>query len=146
MRDNGIDPSAHWLVHKAISDSDAPVLFPVGAPGVGSNNCFGTNTGNSRQIYADLIIRDGDPKAALRSFLADNTTGFTQPVHPGLPQMTEVKSVSAITLGGYPRTFDRVDFLEADIQQSEIVVFPPFMDALRESPTDPYRHAQQRCP
>ncbi len=132
MRDNGIDPAAHWLVQKAISDSDAPVLFPVGAPGVGSNNCFSTNRSDSRQIYADLIIRDADPKAALRSIFADNTTGFTQPVHPGLPQMTEIKFVSAITLADLLTPFDRVDFVEADIQQSEIVVFPPFMDALRK--------------
>ena len=132
MRDNGIDPTAHWLVQKAVSDSEAPVLFPVGAPGVGSNNCFSTNGPDSRQIYADLIIRDADPKAALRSILADNTTGFTQPVHPGLPQMTEVKFISAITLGDLLAPFDRVDFVEADIQQSEILVFPPFMDALRK--------------
>ena len=66
-----------------------------------------------------------DPKAALRSIFADNTTGFTQPVHPGLPQMTEIKFVSAITLADLLTPFDRVDFVEADIQQSEIVVFPP---------------------
>ena len=132
MRDNGIDPDAHWLVPMAISDSNEPVLFPVGAPGVGSNNCFGTNTRNSRKIYADLIIRDGDPNMALRSLLVEKTTGFTQPVHPGLPQMTEVKAVSAVTLADILRTFDLVDFLEADIQQSEIVVFPPFIDILRD--------------
>ena len=27
--------------------------------------------------------------------------------------------------------FDLVDFLEADMQQSEIVVFPPYMDILK---------------
>jgi hypothetical protein len=30
-----------------------------------------------------------------------------------------------------PRSFDFVDFIEADIQQSEIVVFSPFIDAIR---------------
>jgi hypothetical protein len=132
MRDNGIDPNVHWLVPMAISDSHEPVLFPVGAPGIGSNNCFSTNTANSRRIYADLIIRDGDPDTALRSLLVDNTTGFTQPVHPELPYMTEVKVVSAVTLEDLLGPFDRVDFIEADIQQSEIVVFPPFIDALRK--------------
>jgi hypothetical protein len=131
MRDNGIDPDAHWLVPMAISDTCDPVLFPVGAPGIGSNNCFSTNAAESRRIYADLIIRDGDPSAALRSLLVDNSTGLTQPVHPGMPQITEVKVVSALTLDELLGPFDIVDFIEADIQQSEIVVFPPFIDALR---------------
>ena len=43
MRDNGIDPAAHWLLPMAISDSNEPVLFPVGAAGTGSNNCYATN-------------------------------------------------------------------------------------------------------
>jgi hypothetical protein len=132
MRHNGIDPNVHWLLPMAISDSNEPVLFPVGSPGIGSNNCFASNTLNSRRIYVDLIIRDRDPNAALRSLLLDNTTGFMQPVHPGLPYMTEVKVVSAITLPDLLGPFDRIDFIEADIQQSEIVVFPPYIDALRK--------------
>jgi hypothetical protein len=132
MRDNGIDPDAQWLIPMAISSSREPVLFPVGSPGIGSNNCFATNAANSRRIYADLIVRDGNPETALRSLLVDNATGFTQPVHPGLPYMTEVKLVSAVTLEDLLGPFDRVDFIEADIQQSEIIVFPPFMDILRK--------------
>jgi len=132
MRMNGIDPLAHWLIPMALSDSHEPVLFPVGASGVGSNNCVSTNAANSRDIYARLIIRDGNPDEALRSLLVDNTTGITQPVHPGLPYMTEVKVVSAMTLEDLLGPFDCVDFIEADIQQSEIVVIPPFIEALRK--------------
>ena len=33
FRDNGIDPDEHWLLHSALSDSNRPVLFPVGSPG-----------------------------------------------------------------------------------------------------------------
>ncbi len=131
MRDNGIDPGAHWLVPMAVSDSHEPVLFPVGAPASGRTIALLRTRPNSRRIYADLIIRDGDPNAALRGLLVDNTTGFTQPVHPGLPYMTEVKVVSAITIEDLLGPFDRVDFLEVDIQQSEIVAIPPFIDALR---------------
>ena len=132
MRDNGIDPAAHWLVPMAVSDSNQPVLFPVGAPGTGSNNCVGTNAQESRKIYADLIIRDGDPDVALRNLFISNSTGLTQPVHPGLTEMTEVKFVSAITLTDLLGPFDIVDFLEADIQQSEIIVFPPCIRLLRK--------------
>ena len=132
MRTNGIDPDNHWLLPMAVSDSREPVLFPVGAPGVGSNNCISTNITQSREIYADLIVRDGDPKAALRNLFVSNSTGITQPVHPGLSFMTEVKMVSALTLEDLLGPFDRVDFIEADIQQSEIIVFPPTIDTLRQ--------------
>jgi hypothetical protein len=46
--------------------------------------------------------------------------------------MAEIKLVSAITLRELLRPFERIDYLEADIQQSEIVVFPPFIDLLRK--------------
>jgi len=132
MRFNGIDPHTHWLIPMALSDSREPVLFPVGAPGIGSNNCVSTNAAASRDIYARLIIRDGNVDQALRSLMVDNTTGITEPVHPGLPYMTEVKVVSAVTIEDLLGPFDCVDFIEADMQQSEIVVIPPFIDALRK--------------
>jgi len=43
----------------------------------------------------------------------------------------EIKLVSTITLRDVLSPFDRVDYLEADIQQSEIFVIPPFMDLLK---------------
>ena len=43
----------------------------------------------------------------------------------------EIKLMSAVTLKDILGPFDRVDYLEVDIQQSEIVVFPPFMDMVR---------------
>src|SRR6185437_2472566 len=42
MQNNGIDPDQQWIVPLAISDTIEPVFFPVGAPGVGSNNCYST--------------------------------------------------------------------------------------------------------
>jgi len=40
--------------------------------------------------------------------------------------------VSSITLADVLSPFDFVDFLEADMQQSEIVVFPPCMELLKQ--------------
>ena len=40
MRDNGIDPEQHWLIGSCISDTNAPMLFPVGSPGSGAQNGF----------------------------------------------------------------------------------------------------------
>lgn len=131
-RDNGIDPAAHWLVQMAISDRNEPVLFPIGAPGSGAQNCFSTNEADARVNYADDFIRAGRAEEALRNLLLHNTTGITKALVPGESFLAEIKMVSAITLRELLGPFDRVDYLEADIQQSEILVFPPFIDLLRK--------------
>ncbi len=46
--------------------------------------------------------------------------------------MAEIKSLSSITLRDLLSPFDFVDYVEADMQQSEILVFPPCIGLLRE--------------
>ncbi len=131
MRDNGIDPDDHWLVPLAISDRNDPVLFPVGSPGTGAQNCVATNEATSREIYAREIIGTGRLEEALRNLLVRNTTGLTKDLVPGSNFMAEIKVMSATTLADVLGPFDCVDYLESDIQQSEILVFPPFIDLLK---------------
>ncbi len=131
MRDNGIEPDEQWLLQAAISDSNQPVLFPIGSPGTGAQNCVATNEAPARQAYADELIAAGAADKALRSLLVDNTTGISKDIVPGQNFMTEIKFVSAITLKDLLGPFDMVDYLESDIQQSEILVFPPYMDLLK---------------
>jgi hypothetical protein len=131
MRDNGIDPDDHWLVPLAISDRNDPVLFPVGSPGTGAQNCVSTNEAISREIYAREIIGSGRLEEALRNLLVHNTTGLTKDLVPGSNFMAEIKLMSATTLADVLGPFDLVDYLESDIQQSEILVFPPFIDLLK---------------
>ena len=131
MRDNGIDPDRQWLLETAISDRNTPVLFPVGAPGSGAQNCVATNRPAMREVYADELIAAGRSDEALRSLLVDNTTGITKSLVAGSNLTAEVKIVSAVTLRDLLGPFDVVDYLESDIQQSEIVVFPPYMDLLK---------------
>jgi hypothetical protein len=131
FRDNGIDPDAHWLVPLAVSDTNNPVFFPVGGPGVGSNNCFSTNETAARRVYADTLIAAGRTEGALRSLLLHNTTGLTKDLVPGHDVKGEIKLVSSITLKELLGPFDCVDYVESDIQQSEILVFPPYIDLLR---------------
>jgi hypothetical protein len=130
MRDNGMDPDAHWIVQAAISNNNNPVLFPVGWPGLGIQNCYGTNEDNSRKVYADEIIASGRANDAIRNIFLNNSTGIIKNLVPGHDFPGEIKIVSAVTLGDLLCPFDVVDYLESDIQQSEIVVFPPFMGAL----------------
>ena len=56
---------------------------------------------------------------------------MTKDLVPGHNFMAEIKLVSAVTLRDVLGPFDFVDYLEADIQQSESIVFPPFLDLLK---------------
>jgi len=130
MQDNGIDPDDHWLVPLALSDHNDPVLFPVGSPGTGAQNCVATNEPLAREIYASDIIAKGRVEDALRNLLIHNTTGLTKDLIPGHNFMAEIKLMSAVTLADILGPFDLVDYLESDIQQSEILAFPPFINLL----------------
>jgi len=132
FRDNGIDPDDQWILETAISDSNAPVLFPVGAPGSGAQNCFATNQKDSREHYVRELIKTGNIEHALRNLLLRNTTGLTKSLVPGYDFNAEIKLLSAVTLKDILGPFDFIDYVESDIQQSEIVVFPPFIDLLKK--------------
>jgi len=130
FRDNGIDPDRQWIVEAAMSDTNAPVFFPVGSPGTGAQNCFSTNEQNARAAYVKELIGRGADEA-LRNLLLHNTTGITKSLVPGHDFRAEIKLLSAVTLKDVLGPFDFVDYLEADIQQSEITVFPPYMGLLK---------------
>jgi hypothetical protein len=131
MRDNGIDPDEHWLIQAAITDNNNPLFFPVGAPGSGAQNSFATNEAAARQHYVRALIDSGRPDQALRDLLLHNTTGITKNLLPGDGFEAEITLLSAVTLADILAPLPYVDYLEADIQQSEILVFPPFMHLLR---------------
>jgi hypothetical protein len=131
MRDNGIDVEKQWLIQAALSDRNTPVLFPVGAPGTGANNCISTNEDKSRQIYAAQIIASGHAEEAVRNLIIKNSTGIMKDLVPGENFHAEIKILSAITLNDVLGPFDFIDYVESDIQQSEIVVFPAALDALK---------------
>jgi hypothetical protein len=132
MVDNDIDPEAHWLVPMAISNHNDPVLFPVGSPGSGANNCVATNDPGERQMLVESIISKGKSAEVLRELMLHNSTGIVKNMLPEGEAMGEIKSLSSITLRDLLGPFDLVDYVEADMQQSEILVFPPCLDILRE--------------
>lgn len=128
MAANGIDPEEHWIIQAALAADNEPVLFPIGAPGSGRTGCSDTNAALSRQTYAALISARGAAERALKNILLYNSTGLGYDLGAGFEG--EVKFVSAVTLRDVLAPFDRVDLLEADIQHSEISVFPPFISVL----------------
>jgi hypothetical protein len=131
MSDNGIDPDRQWLIRSALGADDAPIFFPVGSPGSGAQNCFSTNEASARKDYVDNFIQSGKTEEALRNLLLHNTTGLHKTLIPGTSFDSEIRLLSAITLKTVLGPFDRVDYLESDIQQSEIIVFPPAREELK---------------
>lgn len=132
FRDNGIDPDAQWLINAAISDRNTPVFFPIGGAGSGANNCMSTDTPAERKILAEQLIAQGKAGDTLRNLMLNNTTGVIKDLLPGQDVTGEIELISAVTLRDVLSAFDRVDYLEADIQQSEVRVFPPFIELLKK--------------
>jgi len=131
FRDNGIDPAAHWLLPCAMSDSNKPVLFPVGSAGSGANNCISTNELSARVAFAKQIIEAPDLTDRVYKLLVDGDTGIDFNLVPGLNLPARIQLISGITLTDLLAPFGFVDYLESDIQYSEIVVFPPAMDIIK---------------
>jgi hypothetical protein len=129
--DNGIDLESHWFVPMVVSDTNAPALFPVGSPGLGVHNAMWTNSFRERQIYLQEISRAGQSEEALQNLLMENRTGITRDI-TGRNHLAEIKFVSAITLYDLIAPFDVVDYIEADLQMSETIVFPPTIDMLNK--------------
>jgi hypothetical protein len=131
MRDNGIDPDDQWLLQSAIGPSNEPVFFPVGSPGLGAQNCICTNEQEARKSYLREFIAQGRTEEALANLLLHNSTGLQKDIIAGKNYLGEIRLVSSVTLADLLGPFERVDFLEADIQESERIVFPPFRPLLK---------------
>jgi hypothetical protein len=131
FRDNGIDPDQHWLLHAALSNSNRPVLFPVGSPGSGAQNCVATNNRPARMEFARAIMESPDLNQRVHNLIVDGDTGIEVNLVPGWNFPARIQILSAVTLADVLRPFDLVDYLESDIQQSEHLVFPPAMDVIQ---------------
>lgn len=130
FRDNGLDPDEHWIVQAAVSDRRDPVLFPIGAVGLGQADCTWTNDPNERKYWAQMVIRNQLSDDVVDKLLVDNRTGIKVPLVPGGPPLTELQYVSAVTLDDVLAPFDYIDYVESDLQHSEVIVFPPAMRQL----------------
>ena len=131
FRDNGIDPDDHWVLNCALSNTNQPVLFPVGESGSGVNNCIATNDPRSRRIYAQQLRDLPNVADLVYNLILEGKTGIEVVPVPGDRFRTHVEFVSAVTLNDVLGPFSVVDLLESDIQQSEVTVFPPAMDMVK---------------
>jgi hypothetical protein len=131
MRDNGIDQDRQWLIQAAIGESNAPVLFPVGAATIGGHNCVSTNDISARKNYIQMLLAEHRCKQALSDILLRNSTGIVKDLIADSNFTAEIQFVSCVTLSDVLGPFDFVDYVESDIQQSEMSVFLPAMDVMR---------------
>lgn len=131
MHENGIDPDEQWLIEAAVSGSNAPAFFPVGAPNAGSQNCLSTDNMPVREDYFRRTVAAGRTEEVLRNLLLHNSTGFKKEIAGDRGVPVEIKLVSCVTLGDLVGPFDRIDYIEADMQESEARAFPPYIDLLR---------------
>ena len=125
-------PEQQWLIETALAGSNDVVLFPVGAPGIGGHNCIATNQPSMRQELLDTVLAQGRAEQTLAGVLLRNSTGITKELLPGGNLIAEIRLVSCMTLRDLLGPFQFVDYIEADMQQSEITFFPPYMDLLRQ--------------
>jgi hypothetical protein len=132
MRDNGVDPDEQWVIQAVMSDTNEPVFFPVGSPGLGAQNCISTNEAAERRRYFERVVEAGQATETLESLLVSNSTGLQKDIIAGHGSFGEIRLVSAITLRDLLTPLDRVDLLEADIQESEKIVFPPHRQLLKQ--------------
>ncbi len=131
MRDNQIDPDRQWVVQAALGGDNEPVLFPVGAAAIGGHNCVSTNDPAIRKHYLETLLAEGRSEQALTDILLRNSTGIIKNIVPGGDFAAEIQFVSCVTLDDVLGPFDFVDYVEADLQQSEVNVFAPALELLR---------------
>lgn len=130
--DNGIAPDEYWLLQAAMGASNEPVIFPDGSPGFGAQNAIATNCTAARLILAEQITGAGKSDTVVKNLMLTNSTGIEIDLDPSMKGqfVAELRFVSALTLDDLLAPFDRVDYVEADLQQSEAIVFPPAMAQL----------------
>ena len=129
--DNGLNPDEHWLLESVLGANNKPIIFPVGSPGSGAQNSFSTNEDAARVNYVNELVQSGNAEVALRRLLLENTTGIHKLLVANSDFDSEIQLLSAIPLDEVLGPFDRIDYLESDIQQSEIIVFPPARKTLK---------------
>ncbi len=89
------------------------------------------NEPRQRQRWVKELIYTGFADDALESLIVSNTTGLVKQFSAESSESFEIQYVSAVTLDHILAPFERVDYLESDIQHSEVIVFPPAMQQLK---------------
>ena len=128
---NGIDPDDHCIINTIVSDTNRPRIFTTSEVRTGANIAF-HDIRRPEQMFE--VVRQNDLcETVLKTLLTRQSTGLHVPLHGTDGVSGELEMVSALTVADILAPFDRVDYLEVDIQSSEGVALPPAMDALSKT-------------
>ena len=126
--ENGVPESALTLVNAAIAADNKPVLFPVSPTRTGAARAL-TQVSDTQAIFHN-VLEGGHAEKVLAGLLTEGRSGLFQSLG-GTDVNAELRMSSAVTLADVIGPQDHVDYLEIDIQSTELQVLPPFMDLLR---------------
>jgi hypothetical protein len=129
-----------------VSDCASPVLFYTGPAGWGASNCYFARVPLERQKLLDAIIADGRAKETLRDLLLHNSTGITKTLPWKSEPVTELKSVSAITLQEYSPVRSCRLCRSRYAAIGNFGLFAVYGFAAEKSATHPHRDARWRRP
>ena len=131
FRNNRIDPDDHAIINAVVSDTNRPVIFPTTEVRTGANFAF-----HGSEMVESLfeVIRDAELcERVLENLLRTRSTGLRMPPGGTGGVEAELEMVSALTVADILSPFDRVDYLEIDIQASEAIALPPAQDTLAKT-------------
>ncbi|MBM3509447.1 MAG: hypothetical protein FJX61_04815 [Alphaproteobacteria bacterium] len=125
LTENGIDPADHWLLNVAVSDRNRPLPFTSTPVRTGTN--FAMHQDAIREAIINAIVAHGKTADAVRQLIHEASTGITF----GLGAVkAEVELVSTVTVADVLGPLPFVDYLEIDMQASELTALPPAIGVL----------------
>ena len=129
MRNNGIDPDAHWLINALVGIDTMPKLFLLG------EGFYGNSIASDEIItqFLSNLAKGGMVEAAMGRLLRHGSCGVQQPfdVADGVRNF-DFGFVSSIPLVDILQTLEHVDLMDVDIQGGEAEVLPAAMDAINK--------------
>ena len=127
LTENGIDPADHWLLNVAVSDRNRPLPFTSTPVRTGTN--FAMHQDAFREAIINAIVAHGKTADAVRQLIHEASTGITF----GLGAVkAEVELVSTVTVADVLGPLPFVDYLEIDMQASELTALPPAIRVLTD--------------
>lgn len=126
--DNGLPADCLTLINAVVSEDNKPILFPTSPVRTGANRALSTR--GEIETVCDVAAANGHAVDMLRGLLTSGRSGLFLTL-PGTEARAELQASSAVTVNDIIGPLDHVDYLEIDIQSTEIRALPPFMDLLK---------------
>ncbi len=129
MRNNGIDPDAHWLINALVGTDTKPQVFMLGE-GFYGNAIISESDAIQ---FVENLQGDITPEQVLRSLLIHGRCDVRQPFTvAGGTREFDFGFVSSVPLRDILQPLDHVDLMDVDIQGGEREVLPSAIDVINK--------------